>query len=66
MFRETNWLFSTNDGCRQLTEDAGFERLVIVTLHRGHTYNGIDEVKEEVSAKATELRQEGLPKDGKV
>ena len=65
-FRETNWLFSTDSGCRQLAESAGFERLVIVTLHRGHTYQGLDEVKEEVSSKAMELAQSGLPAGKKV
>ncbi len=64
-FRETNWLFSTDDGCNHLAEGAGFERLVIVTLHRDHTYHGINEVKEEISTKAVELQQGGLPK-GKV
>ncbi len=62
--REINWLFSTDDGCKQLAENAGFERLVVVSLHRGHTYKDIDEVKDEVTPRAVELKQEGLP-DGK-
>lgn len=39
---------------------------MIVTLHRGHTYQGLDEVKEEVSSKAMELAQSGLPAGKKV
>ena len=59
--RETEWLFSSDPGQRQLAESAGFERLVIVTLHRGHTYSSLDAVKEEVAGKAVELIQQGLP-----
>ena len=59
--RETEWLFSSDPGRRQLAESAGFERLVIVTLHRGHTYSSLDAVKEEVAGKAVELVQQGLP-----
>ena len=64
LIRETDWLFSTDDGCSHLAENAGFERLVVVTLHRGHSYHGMEAVKEEVSLKAAELKQEGLM-DGK-
>ena len=49
-----------------MAESAGFDRLVIVTLHRGHTYHGIERVKEEVSDKALELAQENLPEKRKV
>ena len=59
--RETEWLFSSDPGQRQLAESAGFERLVVVTLHRSHTYSSLDAVKEEVAGKAVELIQQGLP-----
>jgi hypothetical protein len=54
-------LFSSDPGRRQLAESAGFERLVVVTLHRGHAYSSLDAVKEEVAEKAVELIQHGLP-----
>ena len=60
-YRETEWLFSSDPGRRQLAESAGFERLVVVTLHRGHAYSSLDAVKEEVVGKAVELVQHGLP-----
>ena len=60
-FRETEWLFSSDPGRKQLAESAGFERLVIVTLHRGHAYPSLDSVKEEVAVEAVQLAQEGLP-----
>ena len=58
---ETEWLFSSDPGWRQLAESACFERLVVVTLHRGHAYSSLDAVKEEVAGKAVELIQQGLP-----
>ncbi len=59
--REIDWLFSSDSGRLQLAESAGFERLVVVTMHRGHIYPSLAEVKEEVSARAVELLQKGLP-----
>ena len=35
----------------------GYERLVVVTLHRWHQYMSLDAVKEEVSSKAAEFVQ---------
>jgi len=35
----------------------GYERLVVVTLHRRHQYMSLDAVKEEVSGKAVEFVQ---------
>ena len=49
------WLFSTKDGREELCQSAGFERLVVVTLHRGHHYGNLDDVKEELSGKVMEL-----------
>ena len=64
--REVDWLFSSDAGRLQLAESAGFERLVVVTMHRGHTYSNLEAVKEEVSAKAAELAQPGLSAMRKV
>ena len=51
--RETDWLFSSDGGRKQLAESAGFERLVVVTLHRGHTYTRVEGVREEVGVSHT-------------
>ncbi|XP_060602078.1 eEF1A lysine and N-terminal methyltransferase-like [Ruditapes philippinarum] len=53
--RETEWMFATNAGRIQLSESAGFERLVVVTLHRNHTYTDIDAIQAELSTKVMEL-----------
>ena len=60
------WLFASEPGRLQLAESAGFERLVVVSMHHGHTYSCLEAVKEEVSAKAMELAQYGLPAGRKV
>lgn len=53
--RETEWLFSTDDGRRELSGNAGFGRLLVVTLHRDHLYGSLDDVKAELSSKVMEL-----------
>ncbi|KAI0218062.1 eEF1A lysine and N-terminal methyltransferase [Lamellibrachia satsuma] len=58
--REIEWLFSTKDGREDLCHSAGFERLVVVTLHRGHCYGNLDNVKEELSGKVMELAPSGI------
>ena len=53
-------------GRGQLARSAGYQRLVVVTLHREHLYGGVEEVKAEVAGKALELGQDGLPQQKKV
>ena len=60
MFRETEWLFASEEGRSQLNSSAGFQRLLVVTLHRGQQYGTIDDVKVELSAKVMELAPAGL------
>ena len=64
--RETDWLFSSDGGRKQLAESAGFERLVVVALHRGHTYTGVEGVREEVGGRAVELVQGGVSQGKQV
>lgn len=65
-YREIDWLFSSDPGRLQLAESAGFERLVVVTMHRGHTYPSLEAVKGEVSVKAMDLVQRGVRHGKKV
>jgi spermidine synthase len=67
--QESNWLFSADEGLQQLAESAGYQRLVVVNLHRLHKYGSLDEVKEEVAATAVEFlqsRAEGTKKQWPV
>ena len=49
-----------------MAQSAGYQRLVVVTLHRDHRYGGVEEVKEEIASRALELAQDGLPQLKKV
>uniref|UniRef100_A0A0B6ZBE2 Methyltransferase domain-containing protein n=1 Tax=Arion vulgaris TaxID=1028688 RepID=A0A0B6ZBE2_9EUPU len=59
--RETEWLFSTDKGRLHLLESAGFQRLVVVTLSRGHNYESLDAIKAELSSKVMELAPKDCP-----
>lgn len=55
MFRENEWLFSTFEGRKELSTSVAYQRLLVVTLSRGHIYLNVDEVKAELSAKVMEV-----------
>ncbi|XP_053676272.1 eEF1A lysine and N-terminal methyltransferase homolog [Anopheles nili] len=58
--RETEWLFATPPGRRKLQASANFDRLAIVTLHRGHVYSDLEAVKEELAESVKSLAPSGL------
>lgn len=64
--RETEWLFSSKDGQMELTTNASFERVVIVTLGRGHTFSDMDSIKKELSTKVMELAPRRLNQNAQV
>ena len=53
--REAEWLFSTKEGRNHLAASADCKRMVVVHLHRDHTYKSLDAIKEELSGYALEL-----------
>jgi len=52
-------MFSTNEGRLQLLSNIEVERLLVVTLARGHTYKDVEEIKTELSSKVMELAPHG-------
>uniref|UniRef100_A0A8D0HG40 eEF1A lysine and N-terminal methyltransferase n=1 Tax=Sphenodon punctatus TaxID=8508 RepID=A0A8D0HG40_SPHPU len=58
--RETEWLFGTEEGRKQLAVSAGFQRLVTVALHRDQCYEGMEGIQTELSGKVMELAPPGL------
>lgn len=58
--RETEWLFSTQQGRRKLLVSAKHNRLAIVSMHRGHTYKSWDDVKNELSGSVRNFAPTGL------
>lgn len=47
--RESEWLFGTPAGRRQLQDSARFGRLVVAVLRRGHSFDSLDAVKGELA-----------------
>ncbi|XP_062989840.1 eEF1A lysine and N-terminal methyltransferase isoform X2 [Elgaria multicarinata webbii] len=64
--RETEWLFGTEEGQKQLAASAGFWRLVTVALHRDQCYEGMEAIQAELSEKVMELAPPGLPAQQQV
>ncbi|CAH2311827.1 methyltransferase 13 isoform X1 [Pelobates cultripes] len=64
--RETEWLFGSEPGRRQLAGSVGFRRLIIVALHRDQQYDGMQAIQAELSAKVLELAPAGLPDNQQV
>ncbi|NXG70174.1 MET13 protein, partial [Baryphthengus martii] len=59
--RETEWLFGTEEGRRQLASSTGFGRLLTVALHREQQYEGMAGIQAELSGKVMELAPPSLP-----
>jgi len=55
-------MFSTCEGRLELQRSAGYERLLVVTLHREHTYDSLESVKLELSEKVLELAPQNVAK----
>ncbi|GFO39899.1 methyltransferase-like protein 13 [Plakobranchus ocellatus] len=64
--RETEWLFSTDKGRLHLLDSAAFQRLVVVTLNRGHTFENMEAIKAELSSKVMELAPPDCPSKSQV
>ncbi|CAH0726326.1 unnamed protein product, partial [Brenthis ino] len=58
--RESEWLFGTPAGRRQLQDSARFGRLVVAVLRRGHLFQSLDAVKEELAHSAKMLVPNGF------
>lgn len=66
LHRETDWLFGSNEGRRQLADDAKFQRLLIIHLGRDHQFANLDCVQTELGGVVSSLQPEGLPPSTQV
>ncbi|KAM9327258.1 eEF1A lysine and N-terminal methyltransferase [Gastrophryne carolinensis] len=64
--RETEWLFGSASGRKQLAGNVGFRRLIIVALHRDQQYESMEAIQSELSAKVLELAPPGLPDNQQI
>lgn len=53
--KERESLINTEVGKLNLSQQAGFSRLIIITLNHGHKFDSIETVKNELSPKVLEL-----------
>lgn len=47
--RESEWLFGSSEGRKQLADQIGYTRLVVVHLIRGQQYANLEEVQKEIN-----------------
>lgn len=64
--REAEWLFNSNDGRRQLAENANFQRLVIIHLGRDHQFGSLQCVQDELASVVSSLQPKDLAANSKV
>lgn len=64
--RETDWLYGSSEGQRQLAASANFRRLVIVAMHRNQEYTDMQAVQSELSPVVMDLAPPGMPANQQV
>ena len=64
--REISWLFASEKGRCDLAKMAGFDRLAVISTHRGHLYGDLEDVQQELSLKVLQLAPPGLSASAKV
>jgi ubiquinone/menaquinone biosynthesis C-methylase UbiE len=53
--REHEWLFTSDEGLKQLAESANFNRLVVASMNRKHSFKSMEAVQSELSPYILEL-----------
>lgn len=66
LLRETDWLFGSNEGRRQLADNAKFQRLLVIHLGRDHQFSSLDCVQTELAGIVSSLQPQGLPPNTQV
>nr|SVE76276.1 EOG090X02SD [Daphnia longispina] len=64
--RETDWLFGSNEGRRQLADNAKFQRLLVIHLGRDHQFASLDCVQTELAGIVSSLQPQGLPPNTQI
>ncbi|KAF7668517.1 hypothetical protein LDENG_00009010 [Lucifuga dentata] len=63
---ETDWLYGSSEGRRQVAASANFRRLVIVAMHRNQEYTDMQAVQTELSPMVMDLAPPGMPANQQV
>lgn len=60
--RETEWLFGTPEGRKALQKEVNYDRVAVITLHRGHDYPSLAELRNELAECIVQLAPAGQNK----
>ena len=66
LFRETDWLYSSNEGRRELAASAKFQRLVVIHLGRDHQFPNLECIQNELGPVVSSLQPSDLPPNTQV
>ncbi|KAF5303179.1 hypothetical protein FQA39_LY10092 [Lamprigera yunnana] len=58
--REVEWMFSTNKGRKHLAKMVKYNRLAVISMHRGHTYESLVVIQNELQEAVCDIAPEGL------
>ncbi|XP_065339265.1 eEF1A lysine and N-terminal methyltransferase homolog [Cloeon dipterum] len=61
--RETEYLFCSPEGQKQLISMTGAERLLLVFLHRGQVYESMNSIREELASTIVQFAPQGIPEN---
>lgn len=64
--RETDWLYSSSEGRRELAANAKFQRLIVVHLGRDHQFPSLEHIQDELRSVVTSLQPNDLPANTQV
>ncbi|XP_067943834.1 eEF1A lysine and N-terminal methyltransferase-like [Watersipora subatra] len=57
--KEAEQPFASKEGRTDLADSSGYQRLLVVSLDRGHVYHGLDEIKAELSLQVMQFAPAG-------
>ncbi|KAK5646559.1 hypothetical protein RI129_005023 [Pyrocoelia pectoralis] len=58
--REVEWMFSTSRGRKHLTKMTKYNRLAVITMHRGQIYNSLESVQDELREAVCQVAPSGF------
>jgi len=64
--RETDWLYSSSEGRRELAASAKFQRLIVVHLGRDHQFPSLEHIQQELSSVVSSLQPKDLPPNTQI
>lgn len=64
-FRETDWLFGSQEGRNYLRKSSGFDRLAVVSLQRDQSYGSMSDIQDELRQTILQFTPSCMPNTDK-